>query len=275
MKHIKKTFLMIITAVFLLTFMSSCSSFAFDTEYQEYYFSQQYGSFEKSGKGFVFYKNQSFDMLFNGDRVAFGTYTNYKMENYLKVVFNTTIKDSDINAFKKQLEETEQNYFTQEEIADLMRSIVLYEDLHYYKDYMFSNSSIEAYRFINDATANYTGVEGVYVVNNLSVLMKLEAGNIYLQDTSNPVEDEFPLQRGYYTIEKDFIVMTFLYATETSSEQYTMKYLLADFTLPSDLTVDLEEEELDWEDEIDIALSALGGKKIACLVKSFYSSVKL
>lgn len=282
-----KRLIAVITVAIVLTFtLGACNNGIKNTVYNEYYYSANQG-FVSSGRTITINKDNTMIVEIGGSK-ATASFTNYTNEKYLKVGYKGNFDQTTLENYKTYLETLSGGTFTYEEIVELLNNATKYENMYYYKNYVFMPSSITAYRYVNEFEGydqNYNTIEGAYIVDGLTEKMLLQNGIIYVQDTSLK-EGKYPIQRGTYSIENDFLVMNVTATSGTVEVQQSIKYLIAEITLPS--TEALEEaingeqnegEDSEVEDtEIDSLyketlekMKELNGGKVKVLVSSFFS----
>ena len=280
--NFKKSIFLPVLFVLLLSFaFCACSALKTDKTYSEYFFSNESTGFYASTRTVNFKKDGTFSMSAYGTEILKGTYTDYKSDKYIRMIYENQITEENIEEYRKYLADEGMN-FTVSEIREMIASMALYDDYYYFKNYLFSNDAIQAYRYIdleNDIGYNYTSIEGEYVVGNTSqtYLLKLNEGIAYSKATKseNGTTLEYT-QVGPYTVEKDFLVLSI---TSSDGSVNKLKYLIAQFSIPTDVAYEIENQSGDqtteWTEQIQNALIALEGKPIACLVKSFFTTQKL
>ena len=280
MKNKKLTILFTAVIVLLSICFSACSTLKTSKTYSEYYFSNESIGFYPSTRTVVFNKDGTFSMSAYGSELLKGKYTNYKNDKYIRMIYDNQITDESVEQYRKYLSDEGMN-FTVEEVTELLKSLVLYDDYYYYKDYLFCNDAIQAYRQIdlnNDVGYNYTSIEGEYVVGNntQTYLLKLSEGIAYSKAVkSNDNETLEYTQVGTYTVEKDFLVLSI----NSSEGTRKVKYLIARFSMPTEVAYEIENQDentsSDWSEQIQKSLIELEGRQITCLVKYFFSTEKL
>lgn len=284
MKRILYKTLTILIVCSLTTALFACnSSIDYGDEYSMYTYNTSAQEFSKTTASYTI--NDDYTFVFKYGQNAselYGTYKSDSDASTYKLTYDVATGSAMFEAMKAEL--TNSGEFTNADIESIISQMTLTESLYYYKDYMFTNASIEAYKYIDseeDAIYGLDAIEGVYMVNDMSVQMKLEAGNIYIQDTTTPVSGEFPTKRGYYVVERNFLVMHIVNQS-TNVEVATAKYLMGVISMPTEL-IDTSDDELDaddllaevsdeeaWVNEINTYLAELEGKQVMCLTSSFY-----
>ena len=177
--------------------------------------------------------------------------------------------------YKQKLLNDPENILTVEIIDMMLEDIIITEELHYYNQYIFSSRFITAHRYIDTTLysfgQDYSEFEGVYYVSDYDGLMLLKNGEIYVQDTTDPKDGEFPTYKGTYLISNDFLTMTI--NDGEGNPQDPQKYLIAELTLPYDMEIDesSEDESEEWYSDMKEQLEELAGKPVKVLVLCFFT----
>jgi hypothetical protein len=270
----------IIAVLMLITFSACTKTIKFDETYYEYAYVNTDGVFVPSGRSIILNKDGYFTLTYSEDLELSGEYEHIENEKtiYLDCDDNTTTVVKEI--FKQKLLNDPENVLTIEIIDLMLEDIVVTDELHYYKQYIFSSKFITAHRYIDTALysfgQDYSAFEGVYYVSDYDGLMLLRNGEIYVQDTEDPKDGEFPKYKGTYLVSKDFLTMTI--NDEDGKPQDPQKYLIAELTLPYDMKVDDNsisvDEEIDdeeWYSDMEDQLEELAGKPVKVLVLCFFT----
>ncbi len=285
----------VVTVVMLLSFgLYGCNKktdLQLNTEYKEYMYNGNTGIFETSGRSLIFADNESFSMVFDYDVALTGPVQHFITEQTLLLNCDA----NSIGIVLATLQELSEEYADDEDLKYLTSAVQFLvnstesvtEEIHYYKQYLYSSYGISGHRYVDTTTdiygSDYNSLEGVYSVKgDYEGLVLLAYGNIYIEDPTNPVDNEYSYQVGDYTVANDFITMNF---DREGEDPFTQVYLVADYIMPSDLSLnpnlsvsEVDEGDLDyeaWYADIEDQLDDLAGVKIKVLALQFYSTTSI
>lgn len=286
--YVKILALVMVITSFALLFGCNKANIKYNVEYFEYKFVDSQNIFMQSGRKLEFNKDNTYTMVYNDSIKMSGTVKNIEQEKTLLLEASETsiniIKSKIKNEFEKLWgEDSTPN--KKELLKKMLDTLNLSEEIHCYKNYMFSTKTIEAHKDINTEkydAKSYSEVEGIYQIKNYEGLVLLKENKMFIKDPKSKIVDDYSKQVGTYRVSNDFITLTSLETKE--GETKSIKYLLADYILPFNPKVvenseedskESNDENKSWVEKYNKELSKIKGAKIKVLVDFFYSTDKI
>lgn len=272
--------------VIILTALTGCNtaSLKYGKTYTEYMYIGSESIFSESGRSLTINSDDTFTMVLSEGLILTGTTEHLIKEKTIYLDCDENTSEVVKQRFKETILNDPESGMSVEMLDMFLEAMTISEEVHYYKNYIYSSAFISAHRYIDTTLysygEDYNAFEGVYSVKNYDGLMLLQHGEIFVQDAEKPETGKFPIKRGSYVIGNDFITMTINDAE--GNPQAPQKYLIAELTLPYEMRQggslspdDTTTEKDEWYEAIEDQLESLAGKKIKVLVLCFYSSKKM